>query len=126
MPFIHVNSLPFEGSFDVGAVVCELSREVAGRTGIELRHLTVTWRFLQSGHYAVAGRTASLQPDGSHPLLVEFLTPDFYTEPEAGRALTAIAESLAKLTGISGDNIFIQHRTTRKGRVYDQGRVLSW
>ena len=126
MPFIHIKSLPFTKSVDVGAVLEGLSRDFAKETGIELKHVHATWQFLKPGHYAVAGKARGRQPKSSHPLLVDLLSPDFNDASASETMLACVASSLAKRTGIPRDNIFIDHRQARSGMVFDAGSVEHW
>src|SRR5262245_31965056 len=113
MPFIHVRSLPFRQSFDVERVVHGLARDFAKGTGIGLKHVTVTWEFLDPGHYAVAGKSARHQPRRSHPVLVDLLAPDFNSPGAVGKMMTTVASSIARRTRVSIRNIFIHHREAR-------------
>ena len=126
MPFIHIRSLPAEAPLEVNKAVRTLSRLVAEQADLELAHLSVSWQTLAPGFYAVAGETAHFQPYESHPLLVEFLTPDGYSEEKITIAMTAIAEGLASVAGVARENIFIQHRAALSGHVFDQGKIVSW
>lgn len=126
MPFIHIRSLPFDRELDVSAVIAGLSDDVALDTGVELKHLHVTWQFLEPGHYAGGGQTALRQPDDTHPILIELLTPDFLDVATSGQMSMAIARSLAARAGVSRKNIFIHHRRALSGSVFDGGDVVSW
>ncbi|QKT03966.1 hypothetical protein HUS23_09135 [Ectothiorhodospiraceae bacterium 2226] len=126
MPFIHVRSLPFEQPLDVQAVIEGLSQDFAGSTGIALQHVTATWTFFAPGHYAVAGLAASHQPRQSHPLLVDLLVPDLNSADDVRRMLIAVASSLAQRTRLPRENIFINCRAARSGRVFDEGRIARW
>lgn len=126
MPFINITSLPFTKSLDTGAVLEGVSRDFSKATGIELAHVHATWEFLKPGHYAVAGRVRNRQPKSSHPLLVDLLTPDFNDAKAIETMLICVASSLAKRTGVSRSNIFINHRQAHSGMVFDAGSVEHW
>ncbi len=126
MPFIHIKSLPFAKSFDVGAVLEGLSQDFARETGIELKHVHATWEFLEPSHYAVAGKTRGRQPKSSHPLLVELLAPDFNDARTIETMLACVALSLSKRVDVARSNIFINHRQARSGMVFDAGSVERW
>lgn len=126
MPFIHIRSLPGAVPLDVEKAIQTLSRLVAEQTDLELAHLSVVWQYLEPGFYAVAGKTEHLQPHASHPMLVDFLTPDFYSEEKIANALTAIAQGLETVAGVARENIFIQHQAALSGHVFDQGKIVSW
>ncbi len=126
MPFIHVKSLPFEQSLDIAAVLEGLSRDFAEGTSTGIEHVTATWEFLPAGHYAVAGKAASYQPQSSHPVLVDLLSPDFNSPQKIERMLQVAASSIARRTGIPIDNIFINHRAAHSGMVFDAGEIVRW
>lgn len=126
MPFIHISSLPRDQSPDIADLLEILSREFAARTGIGIEHVSATWTWLQPGHYAVGGRTASTQPPDSHPLLVELLAPDFNSAQQVEIMLAAIVDCLVEQDIAGKDNIFVNHRTAASGRVFDAGEVVRW
>ncbi len=126
MPFIHIKSLPLLEETDTAALLEQLSVDFAAATGIGVEHVTATWTWLEPGHYAVGGQAAREQPAGSHPLLVDLLTPDFNTDEDVARMLNAVADSLAARAGVARDNIFINQRAAHGGRVFDAGEIVRW
>jgi phenylpyruvate tautomerase PptA (4-oxalocrotonate tautomerase family) len=96
MPFIHVRSLPFKPALEVNAVVEGVTKDFARGTGIGLEHVMATWEFLPSGHYAVAGKASSHQPEESHPVLVDLLSPAFNSAEEIEKMLRTVATSISK------------------------------
>ena len=126
MPFIHIKSLPFSEETDTAALLEQLSVDFAAATGIGIEHVTATWEWLEPGQYAVGGRAARERPAGSHPLLVDLLAPDFNTDEDVARMLIAVADSLAARAGVARDNIFINQRDARSGRVFDAGQLVRW
>ena len=126
MPFIHIRSLPPAEEPDTSALLEGLCADFARDTGIGIEHVTATWEWLEPDHYAVGGKAASAQPAGSHPLLVDLLAPDFNAGADVERMLVAIADSLAARAGVARDNIFINQRDARSGRVFDAGEIVRW
>ena len=126
MPFIHIRSLPPAEPIDTAALLEQLSADFAAATGIGVEHVTATWEWLEPGHYAVGGTAASEQPARSHPVLVDLLVPDFNADDDVARMMTAVADSLAARGGIVRDNIFINQRDARSGRVFDAGDIVRW
>ncbi len=74
----------------------------------------------------MAGQVADCQPNGSHPLLVNLLAPDFSTAEAIEKMITCVATSLARLTGLPADNIFVHYRTAGSGTVFDAGKIVTW
>ena len=126
MPFIHIASLPFDPTLQVSAVLEDLTLDFARGTGVAIEHVTATWVFLPPGHYAVAGKAASTQPETSHPLLVDLLSPDFNPPPQIEKMLRVVASSLAKRARVPIGNIFINHRVAHSGAVFDGGDIVRW
>ena len=126
MPFIHIRSLPLAGRFEAGEAVRAISRHFAAATGTDERHLTVTWQILEPEHYSQAGRTAPKQTSDSHPLLVEVLAPDLNEQDRIEGMLAATARAVATQAGVSPDNVFVDFRAARSGRVFDGGEVARW
>lgn len=126
MPFIYIKSLPFEKPIDVSVIIVGISNDFAKTVGVEVEHITVTWEFMQPGHYASAGRTSLYQPDDSHPVLVDLLAPDFNTQSQIETMLLATADSISKRTQVSRQNIFINYRQAHSAMVYDAGEIVRW
>ena len=126
MPFIHVKSLAFDRAFDVGSVLEGLTKDFAAGTAISLEHVTATWEFLPAGHYVVAGKAEAYQPENSHPVLVDLLSPDFNPPEKIEKMLRAVAASIAERARIPIDNIFVNHRQAHSGMVFDAGNIERW
>lgn len=126
MPFIHIHSLPQAGPFDSDEAVRAISREFAAATATDERHVTVTWEWLQPGHYCHAGHTAAVQPPASHPLLVELLAPDFNSDERIERMLEVVAGAVAAQVGTGEANVFVAFRPARSGHVFDCGQLIRW
>ena len=126
MPFIHVKSLPLDGSFDAKAVIEGLSEDFAKATGVGVEHVIVTWEVLPPGHYAVGGKTALHQPLNSHPVLVDLLAPDFNSDESIEKMLSAVSSSISKRVNFPINNIFINYRQAHSAMVFDAGKIVRW
>jgi hypothetical protein len=126
MPFIHIKSLPFDRPLNVTSVLEGLAKDFAKGTRIALEHVTATWEFLPAGHYVVAGRAESHQPESSHPVLVDLLSPDFNSPEKVEKMLQVVASSISKRAKVPINNIFINHRRAQSGMVFDSGEVARW
>ena len=54
MPFVHIQSLPFNPEKEISAILKNVTREFAIKTQIEEEHITATWSFFPPHHYSVA------------------------------------------------------------------------
>ncbi len=126
MPVIHIKSLPFGNDFDAAQILEDLCRDFATETGIGLQYVTVTWEYLASGHYAVAGSVVPHQPRNSHPVLVDLLTPDFHSSTRVEAMLRAVVAAIAARAPVDAGNIFVNHRRAYGGGVFADGDVVRW
>jgi phenylpyruvate tautomerase PptA (4-oxalocrotonate tautomerase family) len=126
MPLIHIKSLPFEQELDIPLIIEMVSRDLSQQLDIPAEHITVTWEYLQIGHYAHNNKVCDHQPNASHPVLIDLLAPDFHSEATIGKMLRHIAVSISKHTNISDSNIFINCRCAHSGRVFDNGEIVHW
>lgn len=126
MPFIHIKSLPFEEDPEMSSILTAVSGDFSKQVGVGIEHVTVTWEYLESWHYAAGGRTAASQPKDSHPILVDLLVPDFNPPETIEKMLKCVAASVSKRVGMPENNIFISVRQARSGQVLDGGEVVRW
>ncbi len=126
MPFIHIKSLPFERPLDVPAVITGISRDFAEENAIPLEHVHVTWEYIAAGHFAKGDHAPDLQPEGSHSVLVDLLTPSFNAMETIGTMLRTLARSISVRAQIPPHKVFINHRQAFSGMVFDDGDVVEW
>jgi len=126
MPFIRIESLPFEQPLDLPEVVRALNRDLSDASGIELNHLHSRWQILPAACYAKGDASPEHQPELKHPLIVELLTPDNLDMDLVARMLETIAYSISRHASFPKNNIFIYHRNVSPGAVFDDGRLASW
>jgi phenylpyruvate tautomerase PptA (4-oxalocrotonate tautomerase family) len=126
MPVIRITSLPFASDPDIPASIRGVSATLATLFDIDEQHITITWDFLQPGHYSSGGETADYQSPNSHPLIVKILVPDFNPPENIEKILLSVAEVLAKSVKVSQGNIFIHLETAHSGSVFDDGIIARW
>jgi len=126
MPFIRIESLPFEQPLDLPDVVRALNRDLSEATGIELTHLHTRWQILPGGGYAKGDSSPDYQPELRHPLIVELLTPDNFEQDTVTCMLETIADALSRHAAFPRQNIFIYHQSAPSGSVFDDGKVATW
>lgn len=126
MPVIHIQSLPFEQEVELGELTENIAQDFSEIAGFTPSHVTVTWSFYPSGGLANNGQSAQFQPKDTHPLQVEVITPDFYTDKRLGEVLSVIATCISRHTEIRTSNLFISHRPVASGGVFERGEVVRW
>jgi phenylpyruvate tautomerase PptA (4-oxalocrotonate tautomerase family) len=127
MPLICIRSLPFEEDVDVPGMIKAITEDFARGTEVSIEHITVTWEYIPSRHYAVAGLMPATQPQtGSHPVLVDLHAPSFHKNDSIGAMLECIAFSISKRSGVSYSNIFINYHKVSSGNLFDRGKIVNW
>ncbi len=127
MPLICIKSLPFETEVDVPSIIKSVTEDFAKGTEIGIEHITVTWEYIPSRQYAVAGLMPATQPqNGSHPVLVDLYAPSFHTNASVETMMQCLAFSVSKRSGVSYHNVFISYRKVTSGHVFADGDVVRW
>lgn len=126
MPFIKIKSLRFKQEIDIPNVISSISRDFSNELDIDIKHITVTWEYIEAGHYASSGETVEFQPNDSHPLLVDILAPDFNDKISIKAMLETAAHSITRNSGIPIHNIFINIYQAHSGMVFDSGEIVGW
>ncbi|NCC26231.1 MAG: alpha/beta hydrolase, partial [Deltaproteobacteria bacterium] len=104
---------------DVPKVLAELSREVTAATGIEERFITYYWQTFDAIH-------CMGEPVTDKPIFVDMYVPGFFTDQDVAGMMTAIADSLERLTGVDKKWVFIHTHFPLQGHVYISGGVEYW
>jgi phenylpyruvate tautomerase PptA (4-oxalocrotonate tautomerase family) len=126
MPIVHIRSLPLAQDTDIARVLEGISKEFAEAIAISVDQIYITWEYLAPGYYVHQGRAAGLQEDNTHPVLVELITPDIFSQTRIELMLSKIAEAICRRIHVPIENIFVTHQEVRSGRVFDHGAVERW
>ncbi|MDH5258617.1 MAG: hypothetical protein OEX07_11435 [Gammaproteobacteria bacterium] len=126
MPFIQIKSLPFEKALDVSNIILAINRDFASVNNLAIYHVHTTWEYFQPGHYAKGEDAPEFQPNASHPVIVDLLTPDFNKAEVIELMLSSLAKSIVTHTNINRNNVFINHRYARSGMVFDDDAIVKW
>lgn len=104
---------------DVPKVLAQLSRDVTEATGLDERFLTYYWQTFDAIH-------CMGEPVTDKPIFVDLYVPGFFTDQDVAGLMTAIADSLEKLTGVDKKWVFIHTHFPLQGHVYISGKVEHW
>ncbi len=104
---------------DIPAILDQLSREVTAATGIEERFITYYWQTFDAIH-------CMGEPVSDKPIFVDMYVPGFFTEEDVAGMMTAVADSLERLTGVDKKWVFIHTHFPLQGHVYINGKVERW
>jgi cephalosporin-C deacetylase-like acetyl esterase len=106
-------------NLDVPAVLAAVSRDVAKATGLGEELVTYYWQNFDAIH--CMGKPAT-----DKPLFVDLYVPGFFTDSQVAGMMTAIADSLARNTGVAKQWVFIHTHFPYQGQVYINGEVAHW
>jgi len=108
-----------KSGLDVPAVLAAVSRDVSKATGLGEELVTYYWQTFDAIH--CMGKPAT-----DKPLFVDLYVPGFFTDEQVSGLMTAIADSLAKNTGVDKKWVFIHTHFPLQGQVYINGGVEHW
>jgi phenylpyruvate tautomerase PptA (4-oxalocrotonate tautomerase family) len=122
MPVIQIRALPQREGVDVKKALAALCAAVAEVYGCESAHVWATWQCIEPGRYVEGGSGAGLQPEDTHPPIVDILCFEGRSPELIESLLERAAEVLSRELGIPG-NVFITYTEARSGRVFTGGGV---
>lgn len=108
-----------KSNLDVPVVLAAVSREVSKSTGLGEELITYYWQTFDAVH--CMGKPAT-----DKPMFVDLYVPGFMTDDMVAKMMTAIADSLAKNTGLDKKWVFIHTHFPQQGHVYISGEVSHW
>ena len=126
MPLISIKSLPLVECGDMEDLLAGMSQELADATGIDRRHITMTWEYLRPRHYSEGGETRDRQPEDSHPILVSVLAPDFHRPEKVEAMMKCVATGIAARVPVNRENVFVHFAEAHSGKVFDGGKIVRW
>lgn len=106
-------------NLDAPAAMAVVSREVSAATGLGEELITYYWQTFDSVH-------CMGKPSADKPIFVDLYVPGFLTDEQVASLMKAIAESLAKNTGVDKKWVFIHTHFPLQGQVYISGEVSHW
>ena len=116
-PMVGITSAT--SNLDLPAVLAAVSREVSQSTGLGEELVTYYWQTFDAVH--CMGKPAT-----DKPLFVDLYVPGFFTDDLVAKMMTAIAESLARNTGLDKKWVFVHTHFPLQGQVYINGEVSRW
>jgi len=114
-PMVRITSA--KTSMNVTAIMQAVGLDVGERTGIGPKLVTYYWQTFDA--IVLAG-----EPSLDKPLFVDLYVPCFLAQAKVEEVLVALADSLAKHTGIAQKWIFIHTHFPKENQVYIDGQVM--
>ncbi len=126
MPIIRIKSLPNAQNTDIARVLEGISKEFAEALAINVDQVYISWEFLPPGHYAHQGRAAGLQESKTHPVQVQLITADLFTESRIALMMEKISEAIARRIHVPFENILVFHQAITSGHFFELGNTQRW
>jgi hypothetical protein len=126
MPFIHIQSLPMPDDTDPSEALELVARRFSQQTGIEQRHVTVTWQFFRPQHYLRGEESGDRFDPKRHQILVDLLVPDFNDAAAVKTMMRSIASALEENLKLPQACLFINTRFAAPGMVMEAGEIVRW
>ncbi|EAR54671.1 hypothetical protein SKA34_10023 [Photobacterium sp. SKA34] len=126
MPLISIKALPFDPQIEIDSVLKSLSEKIAIQCQIDREHIMITWEWLSYEHYVHHGAVVDKQQQGSHPVLIELIAPNYYSHENIKFLMELIATDISLNLPINRNNIFISYTPAYSEGIYDQGHVVNW
>ena len=126
MPIIRISSLPLSESVQMDSVMTALSSGVSRDVRIEQAQLSISWQYLQPGHYISKGELADKQPAHTHPILVELVVSEVMAHELREKIMHSLAHRLGKELNFPVSNIFIYERELQESQVFEKGMMAHW
>ena len=124
MPVIEIKALAQRVPIDVAQVMSGLCIDVAKVYGCSPGQVWATWTWIEPGHYVEGDQKAMVQPEDTHPPIVNITAFEGKSETEIKTVLKCISDSLSGGLNLDG-NLFITYTEARSGRVFAGGSVLK-
>lgn len=121
MPVIHVRALPQKPGVDRSAALSGACAALANAAGVRPRAVWATWEELAPADYVEWDAHAEVQPDATHPPLVEIVAAEGRPPEVVEGMITAVARALGAALRIPPENTFITYREVPRGRLWTNG-----
>lgn len=117
-PMVRITSLPLPG-INVQELLVKVSNDVASATGIDKNMITYYYQTFDAMYCPIS------KNQNDRVLFVDLNVPVFMSDKDIGNVMTAIAEALAKHTGIPKEWVFIHTYFPKPGHVFIAGQIAD-
>jgi hypothetical protein len=123
MPVFEIKALPQKSGVLPQVALKKLCCEIATLMQISESQVWATWQTIEPGLYVEGGVAAELQPDKTHPPIVNLIA--FEGRPQAlmEKVVERAAEILSSELQLGQGNIYMHLTETLSGRTYTGGQL---
>lgn len=121
MPVIEIRALPQKAGVDRAAAMSRACEALAAAAGVRPGAMWATWAELDPALYVEFDARVAVQPDESHPPLVEIVAFEGRSPETIEAMIVAVAQALGAGLRIPPENLFITYREAARGRLWTNG-----
>lgn len=125
MPIIRILALPQPAHVDVAAILQDTCVALAATMNTSPDQVWGTWETLPTGHYVQGDVAAQMQPNASHPPIVEVMLLEGRPAELKERILTCVGESLPAALGLATGNVYVRLVEMSKDQVFTGRGIVS-
>ena len=123
MPIFEIKALPQKKDIDPQVVMKKLCQEIAALMKLSENQVWAIWEPILPGHYVEGGNSAELQPESTHPPIVNLISFEGRPEQLMERVIVKTAEVLSRELKLENGNVYVQFSETRSGRTFVGGEL---
>ena len=123
MPIFEIKALPQKPGVDHQEAMKKLCLEIAALMKLPEHQVWATWDFIEPGNYVEGGKTADVQPDSTHPPIVNLLAFEGRPETLMEEVIVRSADVLSSELKLERGNVYLQFTETKSGRTYVGGEL---
>ncbi|MEZ4741038.1 MAG: hypothetical protein R3B45_01080 [Bdellovibrionota bacterium] len=123
MPLIEINALPQDKKVNISNIVTCMTAKISEVLDIPRQAIYCTWNTLETDCYAHGEHLKNLQPENSHPPIVNLTMYEGRSPDLIEKTITAIAEELKIGLNQKDFNAFITYHEAKSGTIFVGGRI---
>ncbi len=116
MPILSIKALPQNDSDKIQVALKKTCIAISEVYGCKPEQVWATWNEIQPGMYVEGENHADIQPEQTHPPIVQLICFEGKSHDEIEKLLMVASSTLSEALGI-GDNIFMTYHEAKSGRV---------
>lgn len=123
MPIFEIKALPQKQGVNQHAVMKKLCQEIAALMKLPEHQVWATWQPIAPGNYVEGGKGAEVQPESTHPPIVNLIAFEGRPESLMEQVIIRAADILSSELKLERGNVYLQFSETKSGRTYTGGEL---
>ena len=123
MPIFEIKALQQKTGVNTREAMKKLCKEIASLMKLPEHQVWATWHSIESGDFIEGGNSAEVQPDSTHPPIVNLIAFEGRSPELMEQVILKAAEILSTELKLSPGNIYMHFTETGTGRTYSGGQL---